>query len=81
MLVTRPLPVDAPARDVRNVRIARFVDERVIHDAIEVNAEAYTELGLSSDEVHATFPEPARVLSERVVGSSPISTIVRSRRR
>jgi Acetyltransferase (GNAT) domain len=70
MLVTRPLPVDAAshARDVRNVRIARFVDERVIRDAIEVNAEAYTELGLSSDEVHATFPEPARVLSERVVG-------------
>jgi ribosomal protein S18 acetylase RimI-like enzyme len=65
MLVDAPLSLRNPPPAVRT---ERFTQESHVRDAIVINAEAYALLGLAPEETHATFPEPARLLSDRVVG-------------
>lgn len=65
MLVDAQLDVEqAPA----GVHVERFAHEGHVRDAIAINAEAFALLGLPPEEIRAGFPEPARLLSERVVG-------------
>lgn len=77
MLVDTPLSDAAAPPDIR---IEAFADERHVRDAIAVNAEAYQAIGLPAEETHAGFRQPARLLSERVVGfvayrgNRPVST-------
>ena len=77
MLVEAPLPMtNLPA----DVDLEQFTHERHVRDAVTVSAEAYEALGLTSDETHATFANPLRLLNDRVVGfvayrgGRPVST-------
>lgn len=76
--------VEAPLDEVRDlpegIHIQRFADAQHVRDAIAVNAEAYAMLGLPAEETRASFPDPARLLSPRIIGfvaydaAGPVST-------
>jgi hypothetical protein len=65
MLVDAPVAMSEPPA---GVRVERFSTEAHVRDAVRVNADAYSRLGLSVEETHVTFPEPARLLSDRIAG-------------
>ena len=65
MLVEAPLSVPAVAPDIR---IESFDSSEHVRDAISINAQAYSLLGLSADETRAGFPEPERLLSDSIEG-------------
>jgi hypothetical protein len=62
------------------IHIEPFKEERHIHDAVQINAEAYQRLGLPANETQSLFARPSELLSQRVAGyvayrdSQPLST-------
>ena len=77
MLVAAPLGICDPPP---GIRIECFAEERHVHDAVTVNAEAYQAIRLPPQEVAFYFNRPAALLSDRVVGyvayrgDEPVST-------
>jgi ribosomal protein S18 acetylase RimI-like enzyme len=77
MLIDAPLTeFDLPA----DIRVEHFKKERHILDAVQINSEAYKNLGLPASETQSLFGRPSQLLSPRVVGyvayrgSQPLST-------
>jgi ribosomal protein S18 acetylase RimI-like enzyme len=77
MLINHPFgPVDAPD----GIRAERFTEERHVQDAIRVNSEAYSVLGLNRELVRAIYGNPSRLLSGNAEGyvlyrgNRPVST-------
>ena len=65
MLIDAPLAAPAiPA----GIRVARFTEERHVHDAVQVVAEAYEALKLPAQETRVFFGRPSALLSPRVEG-------------
>jgi ribosomal protein S18 acetylase RimI-like enzyme len=75
--------IDAPLAEPTipaGVRVERFSEERHVHDAVQVVAEAYEALKLPAQEARLYFGRPSALLSPRVEGfvayrdDRPVST-------